>query len=157
MIDGIFKNYDEDATADNALTELKGYRGLIMERQRLRLVTLSAQAYDGVSSGPTNVNNEEEKMIKRLSKQEKVEMHINLIKKTVELMGEVDDESERLAAILDFRYLKGYSVVKTCYKYADKFGLADFPRGTYNDHLKLALLSFAEIYPHELRVKKIPY
>lgn len=94
--------------------------------------------------------------MKRLSKQEKVEMHLKLIEKTVELMGEVDDESEKLAAILEFRYLKGYSVVKTCYRYADKFGLTDFPRQTYNDHLKAALLSFAEIYPHELRVEKNP-
>lgn len=41
-------------------------------------------------------------MIKRLTKLEEVEMHINLVKKSNELMAEVDDDSERLAAILDF-------------------------------------------------------
>lgn len=52
-------------------------------------------------------------MIKRLTKLEEVEMHINLVKKSIELMAEVDDDSERLAAILDFQYLKGYGVTKT--------------------------------------------
>ncbi len=156
LINGIFKKYDEEATLENVLAELKEYRGLLIERQRLRLVSLSAQSYDGISSGPTNVNHEEDKMMKRLSKQEEVEMHINLIKKSIELMAEVDDDSERLAAILDFRYLKGYGVTKTCYKYADKFGLPDFPRQTFNDHLREALLTFSEIYPRELRVEKNP-
>jgi len=108
LINGIFKKYDEEATLENVLAELKEYRGLLIERQRLRLVSLSAQAYDGISSSPTNVNHEENKMIKRLTKLEEVEMHINLVKKSIELMAEVDDDSERLATILDFRYLKGY-------------------------------------------------
>lgn len=159
MIDGIFKKYDEEATIENARMELGRYRGLFMKWQRLRLdaTMMSAQVYDGASSSPDNVNHEEEKRLKQLEKQEQVEMQLKLMQKTIELMGEVDDESKKLAAILEFRYLKGYSVVKTCYKYADKFGLTDFPRQTYNDHLKVALLSFAEIYPHELRVEKNPY
>lgn len=159
MINEIFKKYDEEATIENARVELESYRGLFMKWQRLRLdaMTLSAQEYDGLPGGATNVNHEEEKRLKQLEKQEKVEVKLKLMQKSIELMGEVDDKSERLASLLELRYLKGYSVVKTCYEYADRFGLTDLPRQTYHDHLKEALLTFAEVYPHELRVEKSSY
>ena len=148
--------YDDDATIANVRRELRGYRGLMIEYRRLKLVSLSAQAYDGVSGGTDNVNHEEEKMMKRLRKQEKVQMAMTLIKKSIELMGEIDDKSARLAAILEFRYIKCYGITKSCYRYAERFDLDEIPRQTFTDHERVAMLLFAQLYPHELRVKAQP-
>ncbi|MFC6180333.1 hypothetical protein [Lactiplantibacillus daowaiensis] len=156
MIEPIFRSseYDDDATRKNVLHALRGYKGLIIKRQQLEAYHLSGQAYDGMPHSTTNINHEEEKEMKRLEKQEANEWEITLLNNALKLMGQVDDHSEQLADVLRLQFFEFNKVEVCCYKFSQKYKLPDFPRQTFYDYRKEALLKFPLFYPRELRVKK---
>lgn len=158
-----YSNVDEEETKRKTRSLLSGYRKLKMALGKVSIQTsLSGINYDGMPKSVTNRNTTEESMISELARAQKEEDELNhqisMIESTIKVLHQIDETTDAWATILEYRYIKRYSVTKCCRllaelpEYKSKYNGEPVPRQTFADHQNEALLAFADIFPEPKRI-----
>lgn len=158
-----YSNWDEEETKEHTKKVLKSYHHLKVERAHLSVKTsLSGINYDGMPKSTTNRNGTEDALIDEIARVEKQRAYLTheiaMIDATIKTLRDIDEQEDYYATLLDYRFLRHYSVTKCCrllgeldYN-ADHYHGSPVPKQTFNDHQSEAVLAFAEIYPDRSRV-----
>lgn len=136
---------------------LKDYQGWMKTVQVLKItqVSISSPNYSDMPRAKSNQNNQESKTINQINKIDYYKRRCNLVNEVLSSMRGISVENDVQAQLLYLRYIKGYSVTKTCFEmpnymneveYRD-YEVVDLPESTYRRLLNKALHNFAYIFP----------
>ncbi|WP_282804039.1 hypothetical protein [Secundilactobacillus kimchicus] len=158
-----YSNIDKKETKQNVIDLLESQRSLKIELAHLKLSTgISAIQYDGMPKGQGHVNGVEASLLHDIVKVQKrrdeLTFRLACISNTLLTMHDVDEFNDYLATLLEYRYLKRWTVMKCCMQLVSD---TDFGRGKYIgmvsesqffEQRDQALLAFAEIYPERSKL-----
>lgn len=143
----LYQNIDQKKTIDHTKQFLKEFHVWKVESARFHS-WLTASEYE-----TTNEYSEKNKNIS-LPAAARARFECDLRIKTIQQLRSLGEKSAMYADLLEFRYIKEWSVVKVCDQLASKYQLGYMAERTYSNYLIKALWEFSIICPRNLMVER---